>query len=97
MDYVEKLLTDILKGIAEKPEEVELHVAEEQDDRGEVTIINVKLAREDIGACIGKKGMNAKAIRKIVGLVAFKKMGKRVYVKIDAPRIPADHYKFDKA
>lgn len=95
MQYVEDLLRDILKGIVDNPDEIDLHFTEEQDDRGDVTIINVKLALEDVGACIGQKGKNAEAIRRVVGLVGFKKTGKRVYVKIDAPRIPKDHYDYD--
>ena len=94
MQQVETLLLDILKGIVDKPDEIELHFNEEQDDRGEVTVVNVKLAREDVGACIGQKGKNAEAIRKVVGLVGFKQTGKRVYVKIDAPRIPKNHFDY---
>lgn len=94
MQYVEDLLLNILKGIVEKPEEIDLHFSEEQDERGELTVVNVKLAREDVGACIGQKGKNAEAIRRVVGLVGFKKTGKRVYVKIDAPRIPKNHFEF---
>lgn len=97
MQYVEDLLLDILKGIVEKPDEVELHISDEKDDRGDVTIINVKLAREDVGACIGQKGKNAEAIRKVIGLVGFKQTGKRVYVKIDAPRIPKNHFEYETA
>lgn len=95
MQYVETLLLDILKGIVDKPEDIQLHFNEETDERGEVTVVNVKLAKEDVGACIGQKGKNAEAIRKVVGLVGFKQTGKRVYVKIDAPRIPKNHFDYD--
>ena len=95
MQQVETLLLDILKGIVDHPEEIELNFHEDTDDRGEVTIVNVKLAREDVGACIGQKGKNAEAIRKVVGLVGFKQTGKRVYVKIDAPRIPKNHFDYE--
>jgi len=94
MQYVEKLLLDILKGIVEFPDQIDLHFSDESDERGDVTIINVKLAREDVGACIGQKGKNAEAIRKVVGLVGFKQTGRRVYVKIDAPRIPKNHFEY---
>ena len=94
MEYVETLLQNILEGIVERPDEIELNFSEETDERGEVTVVNVKLAREDVGACIGQKGKNAEAIRRVVGLVGFKKTGKRVYVKIDAPRIPKNHFDY---
>lgn len=95
MDYVEKLLRDILGGIVEHPDQIELHQSEEADERGAVTIINVKLAREDVGAAIGQKGANAEAIRKVISLVGFTKTQKRVYVKIDAPRLPRNHFEYE--
>lgn len=97
MQYVETLLRDILTGLVDHPEAIELHFSEESDDRGELTVVNVKLHKEDVGAAIGQKGKNAEAIRKVVGLVGFKQAGKRVYVKIDAPRIPKNHFDFDGA
>lgn len=94
MENVKRLLLDIVKGVVDKPDEVDLHVSEETDDMGEIVIINVKMAREDVGICIGQKGSTADAIRKVVGLVGFKQTGKRIYVKIDAPRIPKNHFQF---
>ncbi len=96
MQQVETLLLDILKGIVERPDEVKLHTSVGTDDKGELTTINIKLASEDVGACIGQKGKNAEAIRRVIGLVAFKQLEKRVYVKIDAPRIPKNHFGYDK-
>ena len=97
MQYVQDLLLNILTGIVEKPEEVELFLSEETDDKGELTVINIKLAREDVGACIGQKGKNAEAIRRVIGLVGFKQTGNRVYVKIYAPRIPRNHFDYEGA
>lgn len=95
MEYVEQVLRDILIGIVTKPEEIDLHFSEDVDQRGDVTVVNVKLAREDVGAAIGQGGKNAEAIRKVVGLIGYKRTGKRIYVKIDAPRLPKNHYQYE--
>lgn len=92
MEIVEQLLRDILGGIVSQPESIDLNISEDTDDVGEMTVINVKLAKDDFGVCIGQKGTTAEAIRRVVGLVAHRRLGKRVYVKIDAPKIPKNHY-----
>lgn len=97
MKFVEDLLLDILSGIVVRTPEIELHYSQETDERGDLTIINVKLAREDVGAAIGQKGETAQAIRKLVGVIGFNKTGKRIYVKIDAPRIPKNHFDYEPA
>lgn len=94
MENVKRLLLEIVQGVVDKPDQVELFVSEETDTTGEIVIINVKLAKEDVGICIGQKGTTAEAIRKVIGLVGFKQTGKRVYVKIDAPRIPKNHFDY---
>ncbi len=94
MENVKVLLLDIVKGLVDKPDRVELFMSEETDGTGEIVIINVKVATEDVGICIGQKGTTAEAIRKVIGLVGFKQTGKRVYVKIDAPRIPRNHFEY---
>lgn len=97
MDTIERILLDIIKGFVDFPDQVELHKTDDVDEQGELVVVNVKLAREDVGMCIGQKGSTAEALRKIVGLIAFKQLGKRVYVKIDAPRIPRSHFGYDEA
>lgn len=94
MQQVEAILFDMLKGIVSKPEDIQLHFTDETDEGGEVTVVNVKVDRADIGACIGKKGKNAEAIRTVVGLVGYRLANRRVYVKIDAPRIPKNHFDY---
>lgn len=85
----------ILKSIVAYPDDVELHVSQESDEQGELEIINVKVHKEDVGACIGKKGGTAEAIRRIIGLAGFKSLNKRVYVRLDAPKLPKAHFQFD--
>ena len=97
MEEIKNFLLSILKGMVDNPDAIELHFSDEVDDQGEIVIINVKLAREDVGMCIGQKGSTAEAIRKVVGLVGYKQCGKRIYVKIDAPKMPKNHFEFQQA
>lgn len=88
MDSIIALTKDIIKGIVNLPEQVETYITEETDEKGAVTVINVKVAQKDVGVCIGSEGKNAEAIRKVVGLIGFKLIGNRVFVNIDAPKKP---------
>lgn len=94
METVKDILSGVLKSFVKHPEDVELHETTDTDEKGELVIINVKVNRADIGICIGTEGNTAEALRKIAGLIGFKHTGKRIYVKIDAPKIPKDHYEF---
>lgn len=92
METVNQILLDIVKGITDYPDAVELKSTEQVDELGESVVINVRVAKEDVGMCIGQKGSTAEAIRRVVGLVAYKQTGKRVFVKIDAPKMPKSYY-----
>jgi predicted RNA-binding protein YlqC (UPF0109 family) len=95
MEYAHQILLQIVKGFVNHPEAVESHLSEDTDEKGEIVLINIKVHKEDIGSCIGVEGQTAEAIRKIVGVVGFKQTnGKRVYVKIDAPKIPKTHFQY---
>lgn len=96
MKKVETLLLDILQGIVRNPDDIDLHFSDDTDEQGEMTVINVRLHKEDVGLCIGQKGSTAEAIRKVVGLVGYRKTERRVFVKIDAPKIPRDHFEYKK-
>lgn len=86
MQSVEDLLVSILNGLVKNPDKIELNTTKTSDDKGELSIITVKVASEDIGICIGEKGATAEAIRRIIGLVGYRKIGERVFVRIDAPK-----------
>jgi predicted RNA-binding protein YlqC (UPF0109 family) len=92
MDVTEKLLGDILRSFVSVPEEVETFASTQTDDKGELTVINVRVNKADVGICIGERGYTAEAMRRLIGIVGFKQSGERVYVKIDAPKIPPNHY-----
>ena len=97
MDTTKELLKNLICGFVNNPEAVELYVDKETDDKGEVNIIHVKVDKDDVGICIGSSGTTAEALRKIVGLIGFKQLNGRVYVKIDAPKIPKDHFSYETA
>ncbi|HZK43808.1 MAG TPA: KH domain-containing protein [Syntrophomonadaceae bacterium] len=74
---MKELVEYIAKGLVDKPEEVE--VTEVEGERS--IIIELRVAQEDMGKVIGKKGRIAKAIRAMTRATATKE-GKRVAVEI---------------
>ena len=96
MKQVESLIKEIISGIVSDPTSVEIFVTEDKDDKGEITVFNVKVAKHDIGICIGRKGETAEALRRIVGVFGYQQTSKRVYVKIDAPKLHKNHFDYEK-
>lgn len=86
MDEIKDLLTTIIKSIVRKPDEVSMVISEGTDEEGEVININVSVGKEDIGRCIGEQGKNAEALRKVVALISWNKLNKRVRTRIEAPK-----------
>lgn len=72
-DYVEF----IAKSLVDKPEEVEVR---EVEDRGGA-ILELKVAREDLGKIIGRQGKTARALRLLVGAAAIRAR-KRIMLEI---------------
>ena len=70
------LIAYIVKALVDKPEEVVVTEIEGQ----QTSVIEVKVAKEDIGKIIGKQGRTARAIRTILGAAA--KMNKRSSLEI---------------
>jgi hypothetical protein len=86
MDTVENLLLTIVKNIVEFPDDVSITATESEDERGAVTMLRVRVNKMDVGRCIGEEGRNAEAIRKVIALVGWKQLGKRVHTRIDVPK-----------
>jgi len=82
----------MLQSMVKDVDAVELHVSDQADSTGDFKLINVKVAIQDLGVCIGKQGMTAEAIRRVIGVAAMEKLYTRVQVKIDAPRLAKNHY-----
>jgi predicted RNA-binding protein YlqC (UPF0109 family) len=66
------LIAHIAKALVDKPEEVVVTEIEGQ----QIYVIELKVAKEDIGKIIGKQGRTARAIRTILN-AASAKMKKR--------------------
>ncbi len=63
-----ELVEELAKALVEKPEEVAV-----SELKGEqVTVIELKVAKEDIGKVIGRGGRIAMALRTILGAVSTK-------------------------
>lgn len=77
MSQLKEFVEFMAKSIVDSPEEVKVtEVAGEK-----TTVIELRVASEDLGKVIGKQGRTAKAIRSILGAVAAK-MKKRAVLEI---------------
>lgn len=74
---MEKLVETIAKSLVDKPEEV----AVSKREKDALTIIELRVANEDMGKVIGKQGKIAKAMRSVVKAAAMKQH-KKVNVDI---------------
>ena len=63
------LVAKIAKALVDRPDEVRV----KQVDGSQASVIELEVAKEDIGKVIGKKGRTAAAMRTIVGAAAMKK------------------------
>lgn len=87
---MKQLVEYIAKALVDNPDAVE--VTEFGDDQA--SMITLKVAREDLGKVIGKKGRTAKAMRTLLGATATK-LRKRANLEImepegDTPPDPPD-------
>ena len=62
------LITEIIKALVDQPEEVSVN----EIAGGRTTVLEVRVAKTDVGKLIGKKGRTAQAIRTILGAAAGK-------------------------
>ncbi len=71
---MKNLVETMVKALVDRPEEVEVTEVEGQHS----CVIELKVAREDIGKVIGKRGVHAQAIRTIITAAGGKR--KKRYV-----------------
>ncbi len=77
MSSLKGLIEEVVKAIVDKPEEVKISEVE-----GESTsVIELRVAKEDIGKIIGKEGKTAKAMRTILS-AASQKLKKKTHLEI---------------
>jgi uncharacterized protein len=75
---VKELLEYMVKELVDSPDNVEI-IEEEEDEK--TVIFKLKVAEDDLGKVIGKKGRTANALR-VVMRAASAKRGKSSIVKI---------------
>jgi predicted RNA-binding protein YlqC (UPF0109 family) len=74
---VKNLVITMVKALVDKPEEVDL-----KEVVGEkTTVLELRVAKEDLGKVIGKQGKTAKAMRTILNATATK-LKKRAVLEI---------------
>jgi predicted RNA-binding protein YlqC (UPF0109 family) len=74
---MKELIQHIVRAIVDNPDEVSVGVVE----GGQTTVLELKVAKSDLGKVIGKQGRNAQAIRTILSAVSAK-IKKRVVLEI---------------
>ncbi|MEE8376754.1 MAG: KH domain-containing protein [Candidatus Aminicenantaceae bacterium] len=74
---MKELVEMIAKALVDNPDQVQVSIL----DGEQSSIIELKVAPEDIGKVIGKQGRNAQAIRTILGAAGMK-MKKRLTMEI---------------
>jgi len=72
-----ELMEEIAKALVDKPEEVVVTEVEGE----QTTVIELKVAKDDLGKVIGKQGRTARSMRTILG-AASTKLRKRSVLEI---------------
>lgn len=67
----------IIKSLVDKPDEVQITEVPGEN----ATVLEVKVAREDLGKIIGRQGKTARSIRSIVGAASIRN-NKRILLEI---------------
>lgn len=67
-ETIKVLIESIAKALVDKPEEVEVTEVEGE----QTTVVELKVAKDDLGKIIGKEGRTAKALRTILGAASAK-------------------------
>jgi len=76
---IRDFLTGLIKGLVNEPDQVE--VTENEGDK--TLIFEAKVAKEDMGKVIGKKGKTIDAIKTIVGACGAKQKKRFIFQVID--------------
>ena len=71
------LITEIVKALVDQPEQVSVNEIEGKN----TNVLELRVAKSDMGKVIGKQGRNAQAIRTILN-AASGKTGKRYILEI---------------
>ncbi len=77
MSKMQELVEFVAKSLVDHPDKVEVKEIEGE----KTTVIELKVAPEDLGKVIGRQGRTARAIRTLLAAVA-RKMNKRAVLEI---------------
>jgi uncharacterized protein len=77
MDELKTLIELMAKALVDKPDEVSVR----ETDGEKTTIIELRVAQDDLGKVIGKQGRTARSMRTILN-AAGTKLGKRCVLEI---------------
>jgi hypothetical protein len=75
---MKELLTEMIKAMVDKPDEVDITLTESEN----TNIFELRLGDGDVGKVIGKKGKNVMALRTILSAATAKAGGKRSILEI---------------
>ena len=65
---MQELVEYIAKSLVDRPEEVRVSLEEKED----VTVLHLSVAKEDLGKIIGRQGRTARALRTMVNAASAK-------------------------
>lgn len=65
---MQELVEYIAKSLVDRPEEVRVSLEEKKD----VTVLHLSVAKEDLGKIIGRQGRTARALRTLVNAASAK-------------------------
>lgn len=74
---MKELIEYIARSLVDKPEDVQVN----EVDGEQVTVLELKVAREDLGKVIGRQGRTARAMRTILGAASIR-ANKRAVLEI---------------
>jgi uncharacterized protein len=66
--FMKDLVTDIAKALVDHPEQVQVRAVEGE----QVTVLELRVAPDDLGKVIGRQGRTAKSIRTLLGAAGMK-------------------------
>ena len=75
---MDKLLSDMVKAIVDKPDEVDIKVTDTENNK----IYELRVGDGDLGKVIGKRGKNIMAIRTWLNAASAKSKEKRTVLEI---------------
>ena len=75
---MDKLLSDMVKAMVDKPDEVSVNVNESDSTK----IYELAVGKGDLGKVIGKKGRNVNALRIILSAATAKEGDKRAILEV---------------